>query len=43
MANTLAPMIQGWKKKAAAAGLNAEAVFGDLMLFKNRYETLYGK
>ncbi len=43
MAKTLAPMIQDWKKKATAAGLNAEAVFGDLMLFKNKYETLYGK
>ena len=43
MAETLMPMIQGWKKDASAAGVDANAVFGDLMSLKAKYEALYGK
>ena len=38
---TLAPMVEGWKKNAGEAGVDAEAVFKDMMELKAKYEAEY--
>lgn len=38
---TLSPMVEGWKKNSAEAGVDAETVFKDMMELKAKYEAEY--
>jgi len=42
-AEILSPMIHDWKGKSAAAGVDSEAVFADMMALKAKYEEQFGK
>lgn len=40
---TLAPMVEAWKEKATAAGVDAEAVLAEVLALKAKYEKEFGK